>query len=279
MRYYVNLPLSWLHTDGDWLGFFVSRSLNPELGFDEFSLGLPPAWHYEHALRLKDAGLTCAAHLPFFGPLLGRGPQESRRAGVEVLKKAAGIAAIYAADHLIGHPSFFAHSDADGNGATGGGIGPQPSKAWLKNSLEGWQDVLSVTDAALYLENTYDTGPEAVLALLDELARGDYHAQIGLCFDLGHWYSFAQGCDRDNLQEWLDEIAPHLKHLHLHDNAGHGDQHLGLGRGRIPLDNFFRSLGRRGLKPGFTLEPHNLDSLEHSLAWLAAHAGDYPLFE
>lgn len=277
MRYYVNLPLAWVHRDDGWLGFYAGRGLNPELGFDELSLGLPAAWHREKALRLQDSGLAASAHLPFFGPLLGGGPLEARQAGADILKKAADVAAIYGAAHLIGHPSFFAHGDAGGKAPAPGDIGQRPSERWLQNSVAGWQEVLAVSDAPLYLENTHDSGPEAVLALLGELARGDCHARIGMCFDIGHWFSFAQGCDRNNLHEWLDKIAPRLKHLHLHDNAGHGDEHLGLGQGSIPLDDFFRELTKRGLAPSFTLEPHNLDALEHSLAWLAAHGAEYPL--
>lgn len=272
MRYYVNLPISWIHNDKGWVKFFRDGGLNPELGFDALSMGLPLPWHKDNASRLKDSGLACVAHLPFFGPVLGQEDAQARRGGIEVLKKAADIAAIYEAAHLIGHPSFFAHSDADVKEARGSAIGPQPGTRWLESSLAGWEEVLAITDARLYLENTYDTGPEAVLELLELLSRGDYHDQAAMCFDLGHWFSFAQGCDRHNLQEWLDRIAPRLAHLHLHDNSGHGDQHLGLGQGGIPLHDFFRSLLARGLKPTFTLEPHCEKSLRDSLRWIATDA-------
>lgn len=270
MRYYVNLPITWIHNDKSWVKFFHEGRLNPELGFDAISMELPTAWHKETAARIKDGGLACVAHLPFFGPVLGQGDAQARRGGLDILKKAADIAAIYEAGHLIGHPSYFAHNDSDGKGVREGDIGQRPSARWLENSLSGWEALLAVTDARLYLENTYDTGPEAVLALLDALSRGDYHGQAAMCFDLGHWFSFAQGRDRDNLSDWLDKIAPQLAHLHLHDNAGHGDQHLGLGQGGIPLHDFFRSLITRGLKPTFTLEPHDEKALRQSLRWLSS---------
>lgn len=271
MRYYVNLPITWIHDDGKWLEFFREFRLNPELGFDRFSMGLSASWHRDNAARIKDYGLYCVAHLPFFGPLLGHKDAAARKEGVEVLKRATDIANIYEAGHLVGHPSFFAHSDADAARAVTGDIGARPSNGWLDNSLKCWQEVLAVTDALVYFENTHDTGPEAILELLYALSRGDYYAQIGMCFDLGHWYSFAQGCDRNNLGEWLDKISPCLSHLHLHDNVGHGDQHLGLGQGDVPLEMFFRSLVERRLSPTFTLEPHDLNSLKHSLAWLESH--------
>lgn len=269
MRYYVNLPISWIHNEGGWVKFFREGSLNPELGFDSQSMTLPEAWHKENSVRLKDGGLYCAAHLPFFGPPIGQEDARARREGVEVLKKAAHIANLYDAAHLIGHPAYFAHGDSDGKGVCDGCIGPLPSGRWLEQSVRGWEEVLALTDARLYLENTHDTGPEAVLELLNELDCSGYRNQTGMCFDLGHWFSFAQGCDRRNLREWLDKIAARLAHLHLHDNAGHGDQHLGLGQGGIPLHEFFRSLTARGLKPTFTLEPHDEKALRDSLRWMA----------
>lgn len=270
MRYYVNLPVSWIHRERQWVKFFAEGGLNPELGFDSASMRLSAAWHKETASRIRDGGLACAAHLPFFGPAPGHEDAGARREGIEILKKAADIAAVYGAGHLVGHPAYFAHCDSDGKGVREGFMGPRPSRRWLESSLSGWEEVLAVSDARLYLENTHDTGPEALLELLEALARGDYHDQAGMCFDLGHWFSFAQGCDRHNLQAWLDRIAPRLSHLHLHDNFGHGDQHLGLGLGGIPLQEFFRSLLGRGLKPTFTLEPHDEKSLRQSLRWLAA---------
>lgn len=268
IRHFANLPISWIYNDARWMPFFSQLGLNPELGFDAQSFELSRSWHKDNAARLHDNGLSCAVHLPFFGPLMGQGDAKAREAGADILKKAAEIASIYGAEHLIGHPSFFAHVDSDGKGTPEGCIGPKPAKRWLENSVEGWESVLAVTDAPIYLENTHDTGPEAVLALLAALGRGRYNAQVAMCFDLGHWFSFAQGCDRDNLQQWLDAIAPRLAHLHLHDNAGHADQHRGLGQGLIPLAEFFSSLTDRRLKPTFTLEPHDEVSLIHSLAWL-----------
>lgn len=269
-RSYINLPISWIHRDNRWMSFFAQLHLNPELGFDAHSMELSPSWHKDNAARMRDNGLHCAAHLPFFGPLIGHGDAEARRAGTDILKKAAEIADIYDVDHLVGHPSFFAHADADNKETPEGCIGPKPGKRWLDNSVEGWESVLAVTDTPIYLENTHDTGPEAVLELLSALDGGDYHAQVGMCFDLGHWFSFAQGCDRRNLQQWLDQIEPRVEHLHLHDNAGHADQHQGLGQGLIPLHDFFTSLKERGLKPTFTLEPHDEVALTHSLYWLAS---------
>ena len=124
--------------------------------------------------------------------------------------------------------------------------------------------------ASLFLENTYERGPAAIIALLQSIraAGGKVGAKTAFCFDLGHWFSFAGGSGLGNLEAWLELITPWLGHLHLHDNDGNDDQHLGLGRGRIPLESFRAALAGRRLACGFTLEPHDLKSLAVSLDWI-----------
>ncbi len=295
MRYYVNLPLSWARQDKKWLELFARGSMHPELGFDEASLAAPLAWHRETACFLKDNGLFCAAHLPFFAPAPGSPSPALRAEAAAALCKAAEIAAIYGAAHMIGHPAFNPETDALPEGMFANrsldfcpacqpaaallSQDPLPSPQWIASSLETWGKVLAAGDTPLFLENTYDLSPVPVTSLLTALRRlAKDEGRAGMCFDIGHWFSFASGCKRENLRQWLEAIAPHLRHLHLHDNNGLADQHLGLGRGKIPLANFAEALTAMRLKPGVTLEPHTLEDFEHSLRWLAespAHAVFY----
>ncbi len=59
-------------------------------------------------------------------------------------------------------------------------------------------------------------------------------------------------------------MAPYLRHMHLHDNDGVADKHLGLGVGSIPWSELFAGLELLDLAPTFTLEPHTKEDLEHS---------------
>lgn len=264
MNYFVNLPLSWVHHNVIWLNIFLEQKINPEFGFDEHSISLPEHWHAEIAATLADAGLSCSVHLPFFAPNPGSADEKSRKKAETLLCKAASLASLYKARHMIGHPAFSKHDDPGStpdDSFTPGGA--RPSRKWLETSLRTWSAVMEACGAPLYLENTFDLNPDAVLELLD-LLPGD----SGMCFDLGHWHSFAGGAGRGNLRDWVDRIAPKLRHLHLHDNDGEGDQHCGLGSGSIPLDGFFDLLREKSLFPTFTMEPHTLPDFQQSLAWL-----------
>jgi sugar phosphate isomerase/epimerase len=166
---------------------------------------------------------------------------------------------IYEPDHLIGHPEF-----RPGSASSSDSQHPhQPSPAWLARSLAAWEEVLAATPARLYLENTRDQTPEALLALLDLLPPD----RAALCFDLGHW--FVAAADFQTLPQWLEQTADRLGHLHLHDNCGRFDQHLGLGQGLIDFQPALKFLAERNLSPTFTLEAHDPQALDQSLAWLA----------
>ena len=270
MNFFVNLPLSWVYRDRSWLDLLFARSaqatpgfaFGPELGFDETSLALPPVWHRDIAARIREHGLKASVHLPFFMPPPGAADQSARAQSRDTLCRAAGLAAIYEAAHLIGHPMF------DPAVPFPSAASPQGTAEWLERSLPAWLAVLEANPAPLFLENTYEQGPAAIIALLRGIRAATEEPRAAFCFDIGHWFSFAGGSRLDNLENWLELVAPWLGHLHLHDNDGSGDQHVGLGCGGIPLDDFFTSLADRGLSCTFTMEPHELESLAASLDWL-----------
>jgi sugar phosphate isomerase/epimerase len=60
-----------------------------------------------------------------------------------------------------------------------------------------------------------------------------------------------------------------LAQLHLHDNAGAGDDHLAIGAGRFDFSGLFRYLRQQRLRPLITLEPHQEEGLWASLQALA----------
>ncbi len=258
MRTFVNLPLGWVARDSAWMDRFVADRLAPELGIDTFAVQeLSTDWHRDTARRLADAGLTCAIHLPFFDLHPGSLNDAVLAASRDTLRRAAELAALYGPRHMVGHAAF---DHSQHNAAF---------DAWLERACGTWAAVLDACDAPVRIENTHERDPEPLVALVDALAR-QYGERAGICFDAGHWHSFSHGVQRRDLRRWLDAFAPRLAHLHLHDNDGSDDQHLGLGTGSIPLDDLFGGLIARGLHPTATLEPHDEASFAVSRSWLAS---------
>lgn len=262
MAFFVNLPLSWVANEPALLDKFIDLSLQPEFGIDAGTVfGPGPDWHKRNLEKLRGAGLKCSVHLPFFDLHPGSENPHILEGTRTTLRLAARIARIYHPHHLVGHPIFNAGQHAVA------GSPAVPSEAWLERSAATWKMVHEESGKALLcLENTHEKNPEPLVALLRRL-----DGKAGLCFDLGHWYSFAQGRRLRDLPRWLDAVAPYIAHMHLHDNKGDQDSHMGLGKGSIPFDPAFAELKERGIKPSFTLEPHSEDALRESLAFIAAH--------
>lgn len=255
---FVNLPLASIARGAPYLALFLERGLNPELGIDAFVLdGLSMRWHQRQARRFAEAGLTCAVHLPFMDLRPGAADPAVLKLTRERLGRAMDVAAVYGARHMVGHACFVP------------GMDRPRAEDWLAASVETWSGLLDARPEAppLVLENTYETGYEPMLDVLSRLPEG----RAGACLDLGHWHSFGLGAARRDLGTWIEALAPYLRHLHLHDNHGETDQHLGLGQGAIPFDELFAALARHGLTPTMSLEPHTVEDFEHSARFMAQH--------
>ncbi|MCQ2505998.1 MAG: TIM barrel protein [Lachnospiraceae bacterium] len=107
----------------------------------------------------------------------------------------------------------------------------------LNSYLQGWLNANQKTFTALcdeyypmniYMENMFDVNPD----LLVELAiRMDSVKNFGVCLDLAHAY-----ISGTNITNWLDEVLPYTKHLHVNDNFGNEDSHLPIGEGDFDWD-------------------------------------------
>lgn len=258
--FFVNLPLRYVGRDSAWLDAFIARGLSPELGLDAQAMDmLNEDWHRGVAARLRSAGLPCSVHLPFEDlrpaspdPLVA---EASRRR----LLAAARIASIYEPRHMVGHPSLQSPND------------PAQEPAQLEAAISFWSELLNAAGNCplLALENTHDKEPDRLADLVARL-RTQHGLRVGVCFDVGHWHSFAGGHARRDALRWLDSLGPFIRHCHLHDNSGADDEHVGLGAGRIPWDEILDLLSGLPQPPTATLEPHSEDALIRSLDFIDA---------
>jgi sugar phosphate isomerase/epimerase len=134
---------------------------------------------------------------------------------------------------------------------------------WAKIAHETWRELTEIAaqdNCFLMLENTYENSPDAHETILSGLPSK--HA--GFCLDVGHLMSFA----KTPWQDWLPRLSPWLGQIHLHDNNGDSDEHLGLGLGCFDFVELFAFLKEKGLCPLITLEPHSEEDLWQALKYL-----------
>ncbi len=268
MSFFVNLPLSWVEQDPTFLDKLIKRSLQPEFGIDpRIIFNQSHSWHKRNLEKLENAGLSCSVHLPFYDMHPGSENPHILDGTRITLKLAAKVAKIYKAHHMVAHPIFNANQHSEG-------ADPKtPAAGWLKRSVDTWSAVIEEAGGVpLCLENTFEKTPEPIVALVEKLGE-----KAGICLDIGHWFCYANGQYKKDLPRWIDCIAPQLKLLHLHDNNGDLDSHLGLGQGKILLFELFNALKAKAVQPTVTLEPHSEQCLEDSLAFIASHSDCYEL--
>lgn len=251
---FVNLPLRFIEQHPHYLDLFLRHRLHPELGLDALALDLfSPARHREIARTFRDAGLSCAVHLPFFDLHPGSLDPLVRSVGRQRLLQAVDAARVYEPVHFVAH--------LDGQHLWP----PDMREQWLVHSLETWEMVMERAGGVpLFLENVFEPTPAQHEQVLRELG-----GRAGACLDIGHWHAFANGVRKADLADWLLALGGFPMHLHLHDNDGSADQHLGLGEGAIPWDELWDWL--RSHRATATLEPHTERDFHASWAYLNRH--------
>jgi sugar phosphate isomerase/epimerase len=95
-----------------------------------------------------------------------------------------------------------------------------------------------------------------IVWILGSLDRND----VGACLDTGH--AFLAG----DLYNLVYKLGPYLRMLHVHDNRGHGDEHLPPGEGRIEWGTLVRELVEVGFHGAMILEVSGAPDPEVTMA-------------
>jgi sugar phosphate isomerase/epimerase len=246
---YVHVPAQLLPAR---LGLLLQRRLQPEIACQDINLQqLDFQKLGDCATTLAAAQLSTTLHAPFnsFNP--GSSRRGIRQTSHEMARQTLLLAEAIQAKRIIFHPGLpYRCTD-------------RQQELWLRQNLAFWPEFIAMGaafDCVICLENIYEAEPDLLLQLCRDLAS----PWFGHCFDIGHWHIFGTV----KLETWLDQAAPHLKHLHLHDNLGDRDAHLPLGQGSIDFFALFNWLGNAKDAPTLALEAHNLSDLDISLAAL-----------
>lgn len=85
-------------------------------------------------------------------------------------------------------------------------------------------------DIMIFLENMFDAAPRILAAISQRLSQ---YTNYGVCLDYAH--ASISGLP---MSDWIEELAPYLKHIHINDNDLKKDMHLPLGTGQIDWNQF-----------------------------------------
>jgi sugar phosphate isomerase/epimerase len=141
--------------------------------------------------------------------------------------------------------------------------GPGRLDGWVKRAAELWTSILQSSryGGTIAIENMWEPSPEPMRLLCEAVNRPDF----GVCLDTGHMNVFS----RATPEEWVKQLSPWLRYLHVDDNHGEWDEHLATGRGNFDFDGFFSLLRSAGAGPlGALMEVTEPENQVASLEWL-----------
>lgn len=245
----LHAHLPWLRSR-EFLPCILDLGLAPEIAFKGPELDDLPGERLQTLARLvATSGRRPTVHAPFFDLSPGAMEPMVRDITLRRLTQALQAAAALGAHLMVVHPGYDRWRY------------PNLAMTWRDHAAATFAPLLEMArqyDCRLALENIYEESPATLVALVDHLDS----AWFGHCFDIGHWRLFGRGAQSD----WLQAIAPRLIHLHLHDNLGQSDDHLPVGEGTIDFAPLMTLLHGLAPPPSITLEAHDPDALQRSLA-------------
>jgi len=157
-------------------------------------------------------------------------------------------AAFHSIDRVVFHTAYRRYFDGHSKPALDN---------FLKKSIEFWQNFEeNIPDGmTVYLENVEEENPEILIKIIE----GINSPKIQACFDVGHAFCSSSV----DLITWINVLGGTIGHVHIHDNDGSFDQHLPLGKGKIPILNTIQEILKHvGDKIPFVLECDVPESLE-----------------
>lgn len=109
---------------------------------------------------------------------------------------------------------------------------------WAERMEEFFHEFLADRkDISIVLENVFDREWEPILEVKQRLPEPNF----SLCLDIGHAHCMSP----HPVEEWAQKLAGEITHLHVHDNHGERDEHLGLGKGTIPVREVLKNFQGR----------------------------------
>lgn len=247
----VNIPFTML-VERQWQDIFFNSGINPEIGLaaealDNFSLS--DFKRFADQFHHRNRSITI--HGPFMDLSPGSPDPKIRELTKFRFKQLIDAAAVFKPKTVVCHAGYD-HVRYD-----------FCKEQWLEHTVETWKwmgSELFKRGTHLLLENVYETNPDELLQVLEQLDP----EHIGYCLDVGHLTTFA----KYPLDHWLSATGKYIGQLHLHDNHGDHDSHLGMGKGSINFNPLFEYIKHMTEKPVITLEPHEQEDFIASLAYL-----------
>mgnify|MGYP006363515099 CR=1 FL=1 len=112
----------------------------------------------------------------------------------------------------------------------------------------------------IFMENMFDEAPDVLCGLAEEMKE---YENFGICLDYGH------GVVSDTpVSEWVNTLAPYVKHMHINDNDLKNDNHGAIGQGQIDWKKFGEEMKQFSIDASVLIEVNGIEKQKRSLEYL-----------
>ena len=129
---------------------------------------------------------------------------------------------------------------------------------WMQNAPTFWQNFLQDKKddgIKVHIENVFEDDYFILNELMEEIADD----KTSMCLDVGHVSAYS----KIDVMEWMKILNKYIKHMHIHNNCGNRDSHLGINKGDLDIMEILNLVKDKDIT--ISLEITNLDELEESL--------------
>lgn len=135
--------------------------------------------------------------------------------------------------------------------------------------LKNWRDAnkrffAEICDAypnqQIFMENMFDEGPDVLRDFAEEMKE---YTNFGICLDYAH--AVLSGTDTE---EWMKELAPFIKHMHINDNDLKNDLHQAVGTGQVDWSKFQQQMQKNQIQASILIEVSGTEKQKKSLDFM-----------
>jgi sugar phosphate isomerase/epimerase len=229
-------------------GFEYNDFFNPDLLDQEKQLR--DVMHCYQTLPERPA--YCTSHGAFLDITVFSDDARIRQVSDERVEQSLQIAAELGVEGVIFHTNYMPNLRLDSY-----------RDSWVESNRSYWlEKAVRYPKLNIYMENMFDMD-WTLLARLGEAMQET--ANFGICLDYAHAYAFGR---EEEIGDWVRELAPYIRHIHINDNDLRSDLHLPLGEGKIDWRRFRQYYEEYFPDSSVLIEVKGIENIERSLEYL-----------
>lgn len=135
---------------------------------------------------------------------------------------------------------------------------------WISMNRDFFQELAAeYPKQQIYMENMFDEAPDIMATLAEQMKETE---NFGICLDYAH-----AALTAPSQQEWVETLAPYIRHMHINDNDLRNDLHQPVGTGCIDWQLFDRLIRDHHIHATTLVEVNGYEAQRASLEYMKHH--------